>query len=186
MLRNALPGFLQLAATNSSILVEQPNGDLAVSFPRTLAATHHELLRFVMYDVVSAFLLGLPPLVDYAHDSECGSSFINHVSERIHGIPAAFLQIISWVNSWRARPTAYLDSWRALEGRVLSWKSPYSTNNGSIPSSDTIGVARDTLQEGWRHVLLIYIYMVCFLELCHASIAHTGRKLSGYMWGLVT
>jgi hypothetical protein len=116
-----------------------------------------------MYDVVSAFLLGISPLVDYAHDSECGLGFGPCESELVHGIPVAFFQIISQVNSWRARPTASMDDWQTLEGRVLSWKYTYTiSDDGSVPTSDTVDLARNILQEGWRHVLLIYIYMVGF------------------------
>ncbi|CEL62693.1 hypothetical protein RSOLAG1IB_05049 [Rhizoctonia solani AG-1 IB] len=171
-LRHALPKFLQLAVTDPRILVEQSDGNLAVSFTRMFDTFQYELTRFVSYEVVSAFLLGLPPLVDYVHDSQWSSSFIHPRSEISHGPPAVFFQIISQVNSWRTRPRVYSDGWQSLEERVLTWKSPYAmSDNLSTSASDSLGAARDILHEGWRHVVLIYIYMVGLSGSFHASLA---------------
>jgi hypothetical protein len=171
-LRHALPKFLQLAVTDPRILVEQPGGDLAVSFTRMFDASQYQLARFVNYEVVSAFLLGLPPLVDYMYDSECSPNSTYPGSRWIHGIPVLFLQIISQVNSCRAHPRVYSDDWQSLEERVLTWKSPHPMpDNSSTSAGDTVDVARDTLQEGWRHVLLIYIYMVSLSESSYTSLA---------------
>ncbi|CAE6373926.1 unnamed protein product [Rhizoctonia solani] len=157
--RNSLPKFLQLAAANSDLLIEQPNGNLVISFPRALIAPQFELSRFALYDVISAFLLGLPTLVEYGHDDQCDSRY--HGFEWIHGIPAAFLQTISQVNSWRTGSRVNLDHWQVLEQRVLDWRSTL-TPSDKISTPENVGVAQAVIQEGWRHVLLIYIYMVRF------------------------
>ncbi|GAB1520625.1 hypothetical protein RhiTH_003705 [Rhizoctonia solani] len=44
-LRFALPKFLSLVATDAGLMVEQPNGNLAVSFFHTLSSTRQEIGR---------------------------------------------------------------------------------------------------------------------------------------------
>ncbi|CAE6519233.1 unnamed protein product [Rhizoctonia solani] len=157
ILQRALPSFLQLVAADSNLCTERPNGDLVVSFPRTLTAPRYEFGRFMTYDTVAALLLGVPPLVEYGYGEEYQSSPFG--LEWIHGIPVVLFEAISQVNSWRAGSRVSLDDWQTLESRVLAWQSPYS---GSVPDTTGIvspGVARFAVQEGWRHVVLIYIYM---------------------------
>jgi hypothetical protein len=170
-LRHALPEFLQLAVTYPNVLVERPNGNLAVSFMRLLEISQQELMRFVFYEAISTFLLGLPPLVDYAHDIECGPNFTYPGCQWVHALPAAFLQIIIQVNSRRARRRVYSDDWEALVERVLTWKSPHISDDLSTSERDTVDVARNILHEGWRHVLLIYIYMVGLSGSCYTCLA---------------
>ncbi|CEL62706.1 hypothetical protein RSOLAG1IB_05062 [Rhizoctonia solani AG-1 IB] len=133
-LQNTVPNFLHLTAADPSLFDEQPHGNLVISFPRILIAPRHELTQFGLYDVTSAFLLGLPPLAEYGHDGECDSEMYKF--EWIDGIPVALLQVISQVNSWRAGSRVRLDDWRMLEQRVLAWKSPYSMlDEASAPKS---------------------------------------------------
>ncbi|CAE6373905.1 unnamed protein product [Rhizoctonia solani] len=157
LLRTALPKFLVLAAADSDLLIEQPNIGLTVSFAHVLSSPRQELVRFVMFDVIMGFLLGVAPLVDYGYDNtyECNQF------ESIHGIPITLFQIISQINSWRTGSRVHLDDWKTLEHRVLSWKTPCNmSEKASAPDSTTI--ERATVPEVWRHVLLIYIYMgVC-------------------------
>ncbi|CAE6388982.1 unnamed protein product, partial [Rhizoctonia solani] len=148
------PKFLLLVATDSGLLVEQPNGNLAVSFPRTLSSLRHELARFISYDVILSFLLGAPPMIEYGYEGTCdGDGF-----EWIHGIPSALLQIISQINSWRAGSRVHLDCWQDLELCVFAWKPLQATLGESFVPGST-AFERAVVQEGWRHVVLIYIYM---------------------------
>ncbi|KAF8700521.1 hypothetical protein RHS03_06651, partial [Rhizoctonia solani] len=152
--RTALPMFLSLVTAEPSLLVDQPNGSLAVSFVNTLCSPRHELARFVGNDVILPFLLGVPPLAEYAYDSTCGHDQF----EWVHGVPIPLLQIISQVNSWRARSKILIDDWQTLEQRALAWRSPYDTSDVPfVPESATSEMA--AVREGWRHVVLIYIYM---------------------------
>ncbi|KAJ1305621.1 hypothetical protein OPQ81_000618 [Rhizoctonia solani] len=155
-LQKALPMLLELVATDTSLYAEYPKGNLVVSLPHTLAATRPEIKQFVMYDIVASFLLGTPPLVEYGYDGECDSR--SHGLEWVHGVPVALVQVISQVNSWRAGSRAApLGDWRELERRVLDWKPQFvmSNDKDSAISND----ARRAVQESWRHVALIYIYM---------------------------
>ncbi|KAF8754974.1 hypothetical protein RHS01_05774 [Rhizoctonia solani] len=148
------PKFLLLVATDSGLLVEQPNGNLAVSFPRTLSSLRHELARLISYDVILSFLLGAPPMIEYGYEGTCdGDGF-----EWIHGIPSALLQIISQINSWRAGSRVHLDCWQDLELCVFAWKPLQATLGESFVPGST-AFERAVVQEGWRHVVLIYIYM---------------------------
>ncbi|CAE6444633.1 unnamed protein product [Rhizoctonia solani] len=159
LLQKALPKFLQIVAVNPDLYVERPNGDLVVSFPRTLGAPRHELRRFVTYDTIAALLLGVTPLAEYGYDDECSKETPGF--DWVHGIPSAFIEIVARVNSWRAGSRVPTNEWEALERRIWAWQSLYTLPKKGFDNKD-INVARAAVQEGWRHVLLIYIYMgVC-------------------------
>ncbi|CAE6529962.1 unnamed protein product [Rhizoctonia solani] len=157
LLRNAVPWFLQLVAADTNLYTEHPDGNLVVSFPRTLCASRHELGRFATYDTVTALILGVPPLVEYGYDGGCDSSF--QELEWNHGIPVALVEIISQINSWRAGSSVPLDDWQALERRVLAWQTPPPASD-EASTTECISIGRVSVQESWRHVVLIYIYMV--------------------------
>ncbi|CAE6348192.1 unnamed protein product [Rhizoctonia solani] len=157
LLRTALPMFLSFISTESDLLIDQPNGSLAVSFANTLRSPRHELARFVGNDVILPFLLGAPPLAEYAYERSCDHDQF----EWVHGIPISLFQTVSQVNSWRAGSKVFLEDWQTLEQRTLAWRSPYDTSDVPfVPESATSEMA--AVREGWRYVVLIYIYMgVC-------------------------
>ncbi|CAE7195618.1 unnamed protein product, partial [Rhizoctonia solani] len=154
LLQKALPRFLQIVAVDSNLYMELPNGSLAVSFPRALSASRYEIRRFAIFDAAVALVLGVPPLVEYGYDGECDPE--SHGLEWIHGIPVALLEVIAQVTSWRAGSKVPLDDWEALERRVLAWKPAIPA---TVPTLETASVPRAAVQESWRHVALIYIYM---------------------------
>ncbi|KAL5633771.1 hypothetical protein ACGC1H_005836 [Rhizoctonia solani] len=167
LLRKALPRFLQIVAANSNLYMELPNGNLVVSFPRTLSTPRFELRRFTLYDAITPFLLGVSPFVEYVYDGECDSR--SHGLEWIHGVPVLFLQVLSQVNSWRASSRVIQGNWEALERRVLAWHPPSDVLTEDS-ATESVNTARVAVQEGWRHVVLIYIYM----GMCGAS-SHDSR-----------
>ncbi|CAE6520929.1 unnamed protein product [Rhizoctonia solani] len=156
MLRKALPKFLCLVATDPNLYTEHFGGNLVVCLPRVLGAPQYELKRFIIYDVATALVLGTSPLVEYGYYGECDPT--SHGLEWIHGVPTTLVEIISQVSSWRAgfRVTP-LDDWQNLERRVLAWQPQPVAVEGE--SFGTESVARLAVQEGWRHVALVYIYM---------------------------
>ncbi|GAB1520304.1 hypothetical protein RhiTH_003378 [Rhizoctonia solani] len=154
LLQKALPGFLRLVAADPNLIAEQPDGGLLVSFPRAFGTFPQEIKRFIIYDMATGFLLGVPPLLEYDYYGKCDP--VSHGSEWIHGVPAPLVEIISQINSWRAGFKVPLDDWRVLESRVMAWKvQPLPIEDGD----SRMNVARLAIQEGWRHVVLIYIYM---------------------------
>ncbi|KAF8749497.1 hypothetical protein RHS01_10029 [Rhizoctonia solani] len=106
LLRTALPMFLSFISTESDLLIDQPNGSLAVSFANTLRSPRHELARFVGNDVILPFLLGAPPLAEYAYERSCDHDQF----EWVHGIPISLFQTVSQVNSWRAGSKVFLET----------------------------------------------------------------------------
>ncbi|KAF8752632.1 hypothetical protein RHS01_07571 [Rhizoctonia solani] len=124
LLQRAYPKFLLVVATDSDLLVEQPNGSLVISFSRVISAPWDAVVWFAMYDTVSAFLLGTIPLAEYGYNCEGGSE--QHRFEWIYGIPVAMLQVIAQVNSRRAGSRVALDDWQTLERRVMDWKVSFS------------------------------------------------------------
>ncbi|CAE6355484.1 unnamed protein product [Rhizoctonia solani] len=164
MIQKALPRFLQLVAVDPSLYMEQPNGNLVVSFHRTLISVQSELRRFVIYDTIAALVLGVPPLVHYGYDDEYDDGL-----DLIRGIPVALAGVISQINAWRAGSSGALENWQALERQVLAWK-PLSIVMDEDSASEATSVARETVQESWRHVALIYIYM----GMCRVS-SHDSR-----------
>ncbi|CAE6467875.1 unnamed protein product [Rhizoctonia solani] len=175
MLRKTLPVFLLLVAIDSNLHVERPSGNLAISFPRTLGAPQHELKLFVIYDTVTSLLLGVLPLVEYDYDGECDSA--SHGFEWMHGIPVPLIETISKVNSWRAGSRAApLDDWHNLESHVLAWQPQLA-----VAEDEEFGVditVRLAIQEGWRHVTLIYIYMgMCGVSSHDARVQASIRQI---------
>ncbi|KAJ1305533.1 hypothetical protein OPQ81_000539 [Rhizoctonia solani] len=156
LLQKAVPRFLQLVAANPYLYMEHPDANLVVSFRRAISAPQHELERFVIYDTAASFVLGVPPLVEYGYAEESGC--VSHGFEWIHGIPFALVEIISQINSWRAGSrVAALDDWWVLENRILDWQPRLVVADDE--DSSIGGVARLAVQESWRHVVLIYLYM---------------------------
>ncbi|GAB1520627.1 hypothetical protein RhiTH_003709 [Rhizoctonia solani] len=154
LLRTALPKFLLLATADPDLLTEESNGSLAISFARALRSPRNELGRFVGSDAMLSFLFSVPPLAEYAYESACDHDQF----EWVHGLSISLFQIISQVNSWRARSKVPIDDWQTLEQRTLAWRLPYHTSNVPfVPESATSEMA--AVREGWRHVVLIYIYM---------------------------
>ncbi|CAE6467489.1 unnamed protein product [Rhizoctonia solani] len=156
VLRKALPKLLQLVATNAYLYTEHPSGNLIVLFPRTLRAPWNAAKQFLLYDTAAGLVLGVPPLVEYGHDGGCDIGF--HGLDWVHGIPVPLIEIISQINSWRARSRVTPSSdWQELERRVLAWEPHPFVSDGQ--DSATGSAERFAVQEGWRHVVLIYIYM---------------------------
>ncbi|QRW25915.1 Fungal specific transcription factor domain [Rhizoctonia solani] len=154
LLQKALPGFLRLVAADPNLVAEQPDGGLLVSFPRAFGTSLQEIKRFIIYDMATGFLLGVPPLLEYDYYGKCDP--VSHGSEWIHGVPVPLVEIISQINSWRAGFKVPLDDWQILESRVMVWEvQPLPIEDGD----SRMNVARLAIQEGWRHVVLIYIYM---------------------------
>ncbi|CAE7211729.1 unnamed protein product [Rhizoctonia solani] len=155
VLQKVLPRFLHLLAADPSLYSEGSSGSLVVSFPRTFGASRFELKRFVMFDTTATLVLGVPPLVEYGYDGECDP--VAHALEFIHGAPVVFVETIAQVNSWRVGSRVPLDDWWILEKRVMDWQAQPLVGEEEEPTIES--VAKLAVQESWRQVALIYIYM---------------------------
>ncbi|CAE6536970.1 unnamed protein product [Rhizoctonia solani] len=167
VLQKAVPKFLYILSANPDFYTEHSNGNLVVSFPRTFGAPapQYGLKQFVLFDTLAALLLGVPPLVEYGYDGECDPT--SHGLEWLHGAPVALVEIISQVNSWRAGSRAPLNDLQTFERRVLAWEPQRIVAEGG--DSGTKNVERLAVQEGWRHVALIYVYMGMYGVSSHDS-----------------
>ncbi|KAF8685074.1 hypothetical protein RHS04_00931 [Rhizoctonia solani] len=154
LLRKALPGFLRLVAVDPNLISEHPNGSLFISFPQTLGIPRQELNTFILYDAATAFALGVPSLAEYGYDGKCDPT--SHGYQCVHGVPVPLVEIISQVNSWRDGSRIGLDDWQTLESRAMAWQGQPLPIEDEDPK---VNVARLAVQESWRYVTLVYLYM---------------------------
>ncbi|CAE6530526.1 unnamed protein product [Rhizoctonia solani] len=154
-LRLALPNFLRLVSDDSRYLAEQGrSGLLNISLPEALTSERLEIRRFVFYDVTCSLVLGLPTLAEYDSSGFPVVPKADIPVEWVHGVPVELLVNIAEVHRWRACAT-HVD-WGVLEMRTWAWRWSQS----DVQSEDSVEmVYRVAIQEAWRHVTLIYIYM---------------------------
>ncbi|KAG9121300.1 hypothetical protein FRC07_002785, partial [Ceratobasidium sp. 392] len=155
-LGDRLAGLLELVAADPSLWSER-NG-LLVSLPRALSTERYEIRRFVFYDIITAFILGLPQLVEYDTDELSILSERVQPLEWVHGLPVELTANIVQVNAWRTSCPGIpnMNGWVDLEMRTLAWEP----RTREIQGGDSFDVvARLAVQESWRHAVLIYIYM---------------------------
>lgn len=158
LLQRCLPVFLAATSTDPGVWIER-NGLLLVSIPHALDSPRVEIKRFVFYDIMIAFALGIPPLVQYDTSDVPVISAAPGPMDWVHGIPMEFTVGIVEVNTWRASIPGIpnMNDWLDLELRALAW-TPSAMELGGGDSYEI--VARLAVQECWRNAILIYIYMV--------------------------
>jgi hypothetical protein len=115
----------------------------------------------VFYDITTAFIFGLPSLVEYDASEFPTIPEVTQPLEWVHGIPVELTVNLMLVNAWRAAhpgiPNA--NEWVGLEMRTMAWEPRIA----QLAGEDSLEVvARLAVQESWRHAVLIYIYMVSF------------------------
>jgi hypothetical protein len=146
---------------------------------------NYELGRFVYTDAVSSLVLGVPPSIDYdtsapiaRSEMSCGSflGFI-HPTEWIHGSPLELTTLIIKISLWRAKnpdvESAPDEIWKSLEAEAWAW-APRVSSPGALDEPNQM-VVRMAVQEGWRHVGLIYLYMVRLLPFGLSSETNVWR-----------
>lgn len=114
-----------------------------------------------MMDALSSLSFGLPPLIEYDTSASVSEMSQLHAQriESIQGCAAIFAVCIIKINVWRAHndgpPATYI--WEAIEADVWRWEA--QPDDGS-PDDSWKSIARLAIKEGWRHAVLIYLYMV--------------------------
>ncbi|KAG9123768.1 hypothetical protein FRC07_014013 [Ceratobasidium sp. 392] len=110
--------------------------------------------------MVSSLTFGLPPLVEYDTSHPVIRTRRVHAMEWIHGCPVEFAFSIIKINAWRAQnlngTVAPNELWKEIEAAAWAWQ-PRGDYGPDCESSKL--VARLATQEGWRHTVLIYLYM---------------------------
>jgi hypothetical protein len=157
LLRNTAPTFLQIVFTDSTLWPNRQDFT-HVSLAHVLASTLYELGRFVLLDSVYSMAYALPQVIEYDTSIPPFQTEIQPV-EWVHGCPIelqfALVEINARCNAQnRVGPEP---DWQPIERRIKSWQPMART----LPGNESWkAVALLAVQEGWRHTLLIYLYMV--------------------------
>ena len=155
---------MKVAFADPTVWPRQP-GCAGISLSHAITSCNPDLVRFIVTDALLALCFGVAPLVEYdtsASATEIGRNVGTRI-ESAHGCAAIFAISIVKINVWRAhnRTPPVKHSWQEIEADIWSWKP--RPHDGS-PGDSWKTVARLAIQEGWRHVALIYLYMVRSLE----------------------
>ncbi|KAG9123514.1 hypothetical protein FRC07_014840 [Ceratobasidium sp. 392] len=160
LMRLIAPTFMQIAFADPSLWPRNPSSN-GVSLAHLFISRQHELGRFVFLDMVSSLTFGLPPVVEYDTSHPVITTREVHAMEWIHGCPVEFAFSIIKINAWRAQnlngTVAPDELWKEIEAAAWVWQ-PRGDYGPDRESSKL--VARFATQEGWRHAVLIYLYMV--------------------------
>ncbi|QRW11333.1 Fungal specific transcription factor domain [Ceratobasidium sp. AG-Ba] len=148
LLQESAPAFLRLAHIEIG-----PR----FSPQRILGSTCHELGQFMLLDSLCSMIYALPQVIEY-DISEAALQPIFHPVEWAHGCPSVLQSTLVEINSLFHRKRAGSEvEWQAIEQRLKSWQ-PTSL----LASDDTESwkiIAHLSIQECWRHTLLIYAFM---------------------------
>lgn len=151
---------MQVAFADPTLWPRDPLSN-GISFSHALASPVYELGRFIFIDSITSLTYGTPPLVEYDTSHPVTRTHNEYPREWIHGCPPEFLISIAKINQWRAQhPNGYSDEdcpWKELEDDIRAWRPLWYFG----PDSESSRVVmRFSVQESWRHALLIYLYMV--------------------------
>ncbi|KAG8705259.1 hypothetical protein FRC09_003073, partial [Ceratobasidium sp. 395] len=159
LLRLTAPVFMQVACADPTLWPRDPSSN-GISLAHALLPPRREICRFIFMDSISSFTFGVPPLVEYDTSHPMIETQNIRPTEWIHGCPSRFMFLVVKINQWRAQhPGNYQDGnspWKEIEEDAWAYRPSYDHD----PSSDSgRHVLRVTVQEGWRHTVLIYLYM---------------------------
>ncbi|KAG8701398.1 hypothetical protein FRC08_004101 [Ceratobasidium sp. 394] len=152
------PTFMHIAFADPTLWPRDPSSN-GISLAHILVCSQYELGRFVFIDATMSLTFGLPPLIEYDTSHPVIPTPEVHPMEWIHGCPPAFAYSIIKINSWRAQNPggcAEPDTWREMEAATWAWRP---TCDYGPDSESWRTVARFATQEGWRHAVLIYLYL---------------------------
>ncbi|KAG9119820.1 hypothetical protein FRC07_004961 [Ceratobasidium sp. 392] len=159
-IRKVAPVFLQLAFADSSLW---PNPyAFKLSLAHALASPRYELGQFIFLDSLCSLVYALPQVLEY--DTSASPIYDDiHPVEWAHGCPVDLhvalvnLNILCCVPN-QARPV--VDP-QPIERRLREWQLRTQAPPGE---ESWRTVARLAVQESWRHMLLIYLYMPTVLR----------------------
>ncbi|KAL5633970.1 hypothetical protein ACGC1H_005978 [Rhizoctonia solani] len=155
VLRSVTPAFLQSAFSNPALW---PSGSNPAYIPlmSILTMGSHELAYFTLIDCACAMAFGLPQLVEYDTTMYALPTPSSH--QWAHCSPTEFQVVLAEINACRDKSPAARD-WREIERWLLAWQSRPGEHTFT---ESWMTVAWYAVQESWRLVLLIYLYLaVC-------------------------
>ncbi|KAG9103298.1 hypothetical protein FRC06_011490 [Ceratobasidium sp. 370] len=161
LLKATVPVFLQLAYKRPYLWSQNST----ISISHAVYALDYRLQKFVLWDTMAALAFASSPLMRYDTrlrmnpDPSVTTAYGAKVLEWVYGCPPMMIILIAKINACRVDKRigqigpGYED-WRELEKELKRW-SPLVDYVG-----DSTGrVMRLAIQEGWRHAMLIYLYM---------------------------
>lgn len=157
LLRSATPTFLRTVFSDPLLWPSNPNST-SVPLINILASAQHELAYFALVDSTCAMAFGFPQTVKY--DTSFGNlPLTSNPHECVHGSPIEFQVALTEINACRdGVPDAR--NWQEIEQWLLAWQARPSKYDSGWES--WMIVAWVAVQESWRHMLLVYLYMaVC-------------------------
>ncbi|QRV96386.1 Fungal specific transcription factor domain [Ceratobasidium sp. AG-Ba] len=156
LLRRTAFLFMQIAGADPTLWPRDPTSN-GISLAHALLPPRHEIGRFIFMDNIFSLSFGLPPLVEYDTSHPVIQSASSYPTEWVHGCPTRFMFSIIEEDTWAWRPTGV--------------SSSSSNSQGSI--------AQVAVHEGWRHALLIYLYMgMCGVNSHDPRVQSSVRQIS--------
>ncbi|KAG9085896.1 hypothetical protein FS749_004035 [Ceratobasidium sp. UAMH 11750] len=178
LLRCIAPTFMHVAFADPSLWPRHPSSD-GISLAHVLVSPQYELGRFVFIDASMSLTFGTPPLIEYDTSHPVIPTPDIHPMEWVHGCPISFVYSIIKINSWRARNPggrAEPDTWKEMEAATWAWRP---TCDYGPDSESWRTVARFATQEGWRHAVLVYLYLgMCGLDSNDPRVQSSARQIS--------
>ncbi|QRV96318.1 Fungal specific transcription factor domain [Ceratobasidium sp. AG-Ba] len=173
LIRQIAPTFMQVACADPTVWPRDP-GSSGISLAHALVSPRYVLGRFIFVDVLTSLTFGVPPVVEYDTSHPIIPTIQAHPIEWVNGCPFEFVFSIARINQWRARrPDQRVGHDRILkEIEADTWAWQPRCDYGPETESWKV-VMRHAVQEGWRHGVLIYLYM----GMCGAT-SHDSRVQS--------
>ncbi|KAG8696951.1 hypothetical protein FRC08_006822 [Ceratobasidium sp. 394] len=178
LLRRLAPTFMQIAFADPTLWPRQPTSS-GISLAHTLVSAQLELSRFVFTDALLSLVFGVPPSVEYDTSHPPIQTHKVHPTEWVHGCAVELAIAIVKINVWRAQNaadgTASDPPWNEIEAVVRAWhpRGDREPHNNSWKL-----IAKLAVREGWRHAVLIYLYMgMCGATSHDARVQHSVRQI---------
>ncbi|QRV96390.1 Fungal specific transcription factor domain [Ceratobasidium sp. AG-Ba] len=127
-------------------------------------------------DNLASLLFGLPLLLEYDLSFSVTETEKGRPTDWVHGCPNQFLYSIARINQWRVRHTNRDSVYKEIEEDTWAWRSELFYDPDADSGKHTLRVA---VQEGWRHTVLIYLYMgMCEVTSHDPRVQSSVRQIS--------
>jgi hypothetical protein len=155
-----VPIFVQITQAEPAFFQGNSSGP-SLHIVLLSAQANAGLARFATVDIIGSFIFGSPQMILW------DPAFVPELArlqwdEWIPGCPLYFMLVLGTINIWRGQHphTRDLNEWIQLEHNVQTWQPQQTHCLKSANSWRTLG--RLAVQEAFRHMTLIYLYVVCF------------------------
>lgn len=152
LLHSCAPTFFQIALSDPTLWPSE-SSFMAVSVSHIFGSNRYELGHYIHLDTCCMIVYAVPLTLQY--DTSCSPFNTEiHPVEWIHGCPVEFHIAFIEINA-RCALGYVTPDWQDIERRIKSWQ-PRQYNPTGEACKD---VTRLAVQESWRQLLLVYLYM---------------------------